>query len=304
MHHYSHAHAHAHPRRASRPLARWLCALVLLGAATAASAAPTAAEPATTWTAGPGATGDASYDGYVDAPANGATVGLVAPFQVSGWVVDKTAQGWAGVDGVQVFLGTMDGGGTRLASALVAQSRPDVATALGGDPTWAASGFTANVGTAGLVDGPATLTVYAHTPNKGWWYRQVNVTFARLSYLTDPIHVIVSPRLREDVVGQSSYTVSGYALDRNAPPNQGSGIDRVQVYRDGDRDYGVYLGEATLGIGGLTPATYGAQFARAGYQMTASLNGLATGPHDFSIYARSAVSGRETLSDVSFTTSD
>lgn len=281
--------------------ARWLGVLLLMGAVRV-STSTAFADPTITWTAGPSATGDTTYDGYIDSPANGATVSIATPFVVTGWVVDTTAHGWAGVDAVQVFLGTMDGGGTQLASAQVAQSRPDVATALG-DPSWAACGFTATVATAGLPEGAKTLTVYAHTPGKGWWYKQANVTFFRPSYVTDPLHVIVSPHLREDVGSRSDYTITGYALDRNAAPNQGSGIDRVEVYRDGDRDRGVYLGEATLGVGGLTPARYGAQFARAGYRMNVTLNGLPAGTHDFSIYARSAVSGRETLSDVWFTTS-
>ncbi len=90
------------------------------------------------WQAGPGAVLDNTYDGFIDVPAASATVSTNG-FNVAGWFVDRTAQGWSGADDVEVWLGTMDGGGRMLAKAQFAQSRPDVGTALG-DPFWAASG--------------------------------------------------------------------------------------------------------------------------------------------------------------------
>src|SRR5439155_19875395 len=77
-------------------------------------------------------------------------------------------------DDVQVWLGTMDGGGRMLAQATFAQSRPDVA-ATEGNPYFAASGFGATIPAGTLSVGPQTLSVYAHTGGKGWWYKQVQV---------------------------------------------------------------------------------------------------------------------------------
>ena len=77
------------------------------------------------WNPGPGAVLDSTYDGLIDAPTANAQVSS-GGFTVAGWFVDKTAEGWAGVDDVQVWLGSMDGGGTMLASAQFGQSRPDV----------------------------------------------------------------------------------------------------------------------------------------------------------------------------------
>ena len=65
-------------------------------------------------------------------------------FLVAGWFVDKTAQGWAGADDMQVWLGLMGSGGTQLAAAPCGQNRPDVGAALG-NPFYAASGFYASV---------------------------------------------------------------------------------------------------------------------------------------------------------------
>src|SRR5258708_2835191 len=96
------------------------------------------------WSPGPGAALDPTYDGFVDVPANGASVAS-GGFTVAGWFVDKTAQGWGGADDVQIWQGTMDGGGKMLVKAIFAQSRPDVAGAEG-SPFFAASGFSGIVG--------------------------------------------------------------------------------------------------------------------------------------------------------------
>jgi hypothetical protein len=98
-----------------RPLGLLALAIILaLGALPAA-----AADPTTTWTAGPNAGGDDTYDGYIDLPANGSTVAAGSSLLVGGWVVDKTAQGWAGIDDVQVLQGAMGSGGTMLAKGIV-----------------------------------------------------------------------------------------------------------------------------------------------------------------------------------------
>jgi hypothetical protein len=118
-----------------------VCACVaLLGAAPLPAAAQTQ-----TWTAGPGAGTDASdFSGSIDAPSNGSSVPGSGSFQVTGWFVDKTAQGWSGADDVQVFLGQMGNGGTMLGKGVVGESRPDVASTLG-NPYWASSGFSVSV---------------------------------------------------------------------------------------------------------------------------------------------------------------
>src|SRR5262245_25882091 len=91
---------------------------------------PAAAQQAG-WQPGPGAVGDNTYDGYIDIPSSGSNVNANAPLLVGGWVVDKTAQGWAGIDQIQVVKGVLGSGGSVLANGIPAQNRPDVGTALG-----------------------------------------------------------------------------------------------------------------------------------------------------------------------------
>lgn len=279
-----------------------LVAALLLPAAVAAQV--------TTWTGGPGAILDPTYDGFIDAPTNGATVSS-SGFTVRGWFVDRTAQGWAGADDVQIWQGTMDGGGKLLAKALFAQNRPDVASALG-NPYWAASGFSGNVGSGALGAGQQTISVYAHTPGKGWWYKQVNVnvstsapaapsTSAPAASTTTsgtslPLVGFVKPKDGEKVLTKADYEIQGWAIDTAAKPNQGvagSGVDRVSVYLGAREDNGTYLGDATLGYSDDTAASHGQQFASGGWRLTFKPTQFKANTYILYAYARSAVSGKE-----------
>ena len=287
----------------------WLGMALLVGSILVP--APAAADVVTTWTGGPGAAGDSTYAGYIDVPAANATV-PIGGFVVAGWFVDNTAQGWAGADDVQVFQGTMDGGGKMLAKANFAQSRPDVAAAMG-NPFWAASGFTALVPPSSLSTGPQTLSVYAHTPGKGWWYEQVQVNVSSTAVAGPapagapapvvqgaalPIVGFEKPKDGELVPTKNDYEIIGWALDKNAAPNQGvagSGIDRVRVFiSNGNDNGGVLLGDADLGFADSTPvAQYGAQFASSGWRLTFKPTTFHANTYNLIAFARSAVSGKE-----------
>ena len=126
------------------------------------------------WTTGPGALGENTYSGVIDAPIPNAQITRPGALQLAGWIVDRRADGWAGIDDVEIFLGTMNNGGTLLANAYFAQNRPDVSAALGRSD-WLASGWSAIVSTNALVPGDNPLSIYVHSPANGWWYRQVMV---------------------------------------------------------------------------------------------------------------------------------
>jgi hypothetical protein len=300
-------------RRLRRTFLAWLSVAALVGALGAPSSV--AADAFSTWTPGPGAAGDNTYAGFIDVPPANATV-PTGSFYVAGWFVDTTAQGWAGADDVQVFQGTMDGGGKMIARASFAQSRPDVAAALS-NPFWAASGFTALVPPSSLPAGGQTLSVYAHTPGKGWWYKQVQVNVSPTAATSAPapaggaapapavvagaalpIVAIEKPKDGESVLTKNDYEIIGYALDKNARPDQGvagSGIDRVQVYLGAERENGgTFLGEANLAYADSVPeGLYGSQFATAGWRLTFKPTGFHVNTYLMFAYAHSAVSGKE-----------
>src|SRR6266851_1547392 len=232
-----------------RALFAWLGLAGLMGALLGPASA--AADPLTSWTDGPNAILDPTYAGFIDVPSMNATV-ATGLFTVAGWFVDQTAQGWAGADDVQVWQGTMDGGGKMLAKAVFAQSRPDVASALG-NPFFAASGFGAVITANSLAAGAQTLSVYAHTPGKGWWYKQTALTVSASAPTTAapaaaapgapapsgsggalPLVVLEHPTVSQNInTHDATFTIIGYALDKGALPTQltqGSGIDHVSVY--------------------------------------------------------------------------
>ncbi len=271
-------------RRAARALGG-----VVLVAALSAWALPVAAQTAGSggWTAGPDATGDNSYSGYVDVPAGGAVVPVGASVLVGGWVVDTTAQGWAGIDQVQVYSGPLGSGGKQVATGLVAQDRSDVASALN-NPLWSASGFSALVPADALSSGGVTLTVYAHAPAKGWWSKQVSFNVGGSSTAqaqpTGFVATLQAPSEAEVVLAQYPYTVRGIAYDTNTRAGLGAGVDRVQVYLDGVRGVN---GSQYLGDAQITGTTWSLDFSPTRYTTIAH--------HNLYVYVRSAVSGQEQL---------
>jgi hypothetical protein len=221
---------------------------------TATLAVPTAPagaqQESAVWQPGPGSIGDNSYVAYVEQPSLG-MVSSGATFIISGWLVDTTAQGWAGFDQVQIYNGIMGAGGTLLASAEVGLDRPDVAAATG-NTAWRASGFSASVNSNALQTGAYVLQLYGHTPDKGWWYTgfPLTVSMATDSPLAGPPMVSINrPRSDEAIsANQTTYTINGAAVDPAATRATGVGIDRVEVYLNGPRDdpHGVFLGDATI----------------------------------------------------------
>jgi hypothetical protein len=243
---------------------------LVLGVSSAAAQSttqPSTSQPA--WTAGPGATASDTYEGFVDTPTQGTTISGGNMLNVDGWFVDTTAQGWAGADQVQVFLGQMGSGGTQLAQGVVAESRPDVGNTTG-NPYWTNSGFAVQVPTTSLPSGNQTLDVYLHTPGKGWWYEPVtvDVSGAPTSSSTAPASAsaatgapqvtVTSPTESQNVSTSGDFTITGNATE---PGAGASDIDRVEVWIDGERDSGTMLGDTTPASDGswslsFTPTKY------------------------------------------------
>jgi hypothetical protein len=251
---------------------RVLTATAACFAVIASMAAPAAAQ-SQSWQGGPGAILDNTYVGFIDQPANGAGVRGSGSFVVGGWFVDTTAQGWAGADGMQVWLGAMDGGGKMVATGIVGQYRSDVGKFLG-NPYYSYSGFSASVPGSSLPSGSQTLYVYMHTGGKGWWYKTVNVNVGGAAASTAPaaggaaaaavnpggdapILVVTAPKEGENVKasGSSTYTITGTAKD---PVTGAAGIDSVDVWINGEKNSsgGQDLGQANLNGDGSWSLTF------------------------------------------------
>jgi hypothetical protein len=261
---------------------RRVLGLALLVAALLANPAAVGAQSSSGgWAPGPSAQGDNTYTGYIDTPTNGASVNPGVSVLVGGWVVDTTAQGWSGIDGLTVFNGT-----TQVATGIVGQNRPDVASALG-NPFYASSGFSALVPGSAVVPGPNTLTIAAHTPSKGSWTKQVTINVASggqgsAAQSTGLVGTILVPAENELVLATSNATARGTTYDTRTHAELGVGVDRVQVYLDGLR--GV-AGSHFLGDAKLVDNQWSLDWSPTNWDSFRH--------HNMYVYFRSAVTGEE-----------
>lgn len=244
------------------------------------------------WLPGPNADGFATYAGAVDQPTSATST------QLTGWVVDTSAQGWSGIDDVQIWDGLMQAGGHLIVHPAFQLDRPDVAAALG-NPFFASSGFAGSFA-ASPFGHPNSLYVYAHTPAKGWWYLQVIVGVATAPSAVAPTLNVEVPTSLATVHSNAAFTMRGFAFDPAAGPDQGTGVDRIQVYLDGDRGSGIYIGDAKLGeFDKYAAAASGGRFPNAGWELTFQPNSWMSSISDnqltrMTVYARSSVTGAET----------
>jgi hypothetical protein len=255
------------------------------------------------WAPGPDAAGDNTYAGVVDQPANGAGIAAGSAFHVSGWAVDTTAEGWAGFDALNVYLGGQ-ASGTPIARGAVGEGRPDVAAATG-NGFWAASGFDALVPAGAVPSGQQTLTVAAHTPGKGTWVRQVSVNVGgggggggggspAQSVSGGPVSsaltlTILSPGPNEEIPGGTAQAlVRGVAGDTRTTAALASGVDRVQVFLDAPRGQAgsQKVGDATINQDGSWSLIW----------LPTRFNSVRH--HVMYVYARSAVTGEELMKTV------
>lgn len=79
-----------------------LVATVLFAVSARTPTAASAAVLGEGWLPGPGAVGENTYSGVIDEPAVDARVTRSGALQLAGWFVDRTAEGWAGADDVEI----------------------------------------------------------------------------------------------------------------------------------------------------------------------------------------------------------
>ena len=174
-----------------------------------------------TWIAGPDASGTGII-GRVESPRPGQSVNPSANILVSGWAADTSSTSGSGIDGMEVWNGSKDSGGTKLATGSVGLARADIADAFG--PTFMNSGFSAVIpGTALSVaaGGPASLYVYIHSPGKGTWHKTETVRVQAqqtLLFPSDPVVFIAKPIDGTAITQRqlnNKFTFAGVAFDRN-----------------------------------------------------------------------------------------
>jgi hypothetical protein len=182
-----------------------------------------------------------------------------------------------------------------------------------GNPYWLNSGFTASFAEGSLATGGNLLSIYIHTPDKGWWYRQLQLNVPAApdrAFADDPLLVVRTADPSLDVPQSAqSLILTGFAIDRNMPLNlqlgvSGSGVSVVQGYLDGPRNggegAGTFVGNATLGQKNREATGFGDRFLNSGWQLTLHPMDMTVERHALYIYAESAYWPSETLVIVPF----
>jgi hypothetical protein len=222
----------------------------------------------------------------IDQPAASATV--TQPFVISGWAIDRSAPTGTGVDAVHIYATLSGQPGVFLAAATYGAARSDVGSAYGA--RFASSGYSYSI--SGLAPGSYTLSVFVRSTTTSTFRisRAVAVTIGSGS---QPVMALDVPT-DESTVG-SSFTISGWAIDRAA--TSGAGVDVVHVYaypisgfNGGITGNPIFLQQIV--VGNARPdiaAVYGSQFASSGYSST--ISGLTPGTYRLYVYGHSVVAG-------------
>jgi len=221
-----------------------------------------------------------------------AAIGLPAPnarvrtwLSIGGWALDVRSTSGPGMDVVQVWAYPNPGSGEQplfLGNAQYGVARQDVANAFG-NARYRNSGFYMDVMSmpAGVFD---IVALARSTVTRSW-------EVARVQRITvDPAVLITIDRPTESSTVGSSFTLSGWALDRRASSN--SGIDSLHIYAYPNPGSGAQ----PIWIGAFAPnrsrpdvgAAFGSQYNATGF--TVPVSGLAPAVYDVVIFGHSSVS--------------
>jgi len=136
--------------------------------------------------------------------------------------------------------------GTRLAGAQLGLPRTDVPAVLD-NPDWSKAGFAVTIPLSSVPFGSTTLTLAAHTPERGTWLSSVQVVVPSLGSVPAapvlapvvvPAAPPVVPRVRAEIQAPQPGDLVGrsFVVQVLAP-----GADRVDVFLEPDRDNGGHL---------------------------------------------------------------
>ena len=229
-------------------------------------------------TAAPAPTGETAA---IDIPVLNSTAR--SWLSVGGWGVDLRSQSGPGVDVVQVWAYPNPGSGSTplfLGNAPYGRARADVAAVFGS--RFVNSGYHLDV--LGIAAGVYDIVVLPRSTVTGA-FEVAHVTRVTV----DPwvLMTVDSPAANSTV--SSSFTLSGWALDRRATANSGVDILHAWAYPNpGSGAAPIWVGVAITGVSRPdVAAAFGQQYSHAGFNMPAN---LAPGVYDVVLFAHSLVS--------------
>jgi hypothetical protein len=130
------------------------------------------------------------------------------------------------------------------------------------------------------------------------------------AFADDPLLVVRQATPALDVPPSTpTLSLTGYAIDRNVPPNLqlgagGSGVSSVVAYLDGPRTpgngQGTPIATASLGQKNREATGFGDRFGTSGFEIDIHPTDLSVDQHELYIYADSAYWPNETLVVIPF----
>lgn len=239
-----------------------------------------------------------TLQGALEQPAAGGKVGGTAVV-ISGWAADRATASGTGVQAVHVYLDGEQGQGFFLGAAEYGLPREDVARQVN-DNRFRNVGYSLTWDASNVASGEHVLNVYALSAVTGRWEKfSSNVTVLPRSFQDDPVIRMIEPAENITLSGSGS-TIKGWAADRNAPT--GTGVDRVEVWMDGERATpgAIKLGDALYGGEHGSPAQElgDARFTNSGFTLTWNPTQFRPGDHTLYVYAHSSYTDSWTLKKI------
>ncbi len=132
------------------------------------------------------------------------------------------------------------------------------------------------------------LYVYAYIPEYGWQYIREEAAIPGEAAASDNIFLFIDgPKERETVSGQ--FDIRGWSADRTVFENPS--IASIEVYLNGPRDFGKFLGNASLGLQrpDVVDVLGNENYLPSGYSFSFDASGLEPGSlNTFYVYSFSA----------------
>ncbi len=130
------------------------------------------------------------------------------------------------------------------------------------------------------------LYIYSLIPKYGWENMREKVSVSGDPGYSESIELHIDGPGHEAIIKQSEKSdlrISGWSADLTA--SDGTGIDKIEIYLNGPKDFGKFLGEAEYGTErqDVANALGNANFVYSGYSLTVDAGGLEPGTEN-SIY--------------------
>ncbi len=124
------------------------------------------------------------------------------------------------------------------------------------------------------------LYVYALIPKYGWNYTKQKIEIPGETDFDENIRLSIDDPKENEVIAEAdkpNMKVSGWSVDTNSQNN--TGIDRVEIYLNGPRSFGEFLGEANYGIErqDVANALGNANYSNSGYSLDFDASRLEAG---------------------------